>query len=326
MNSAERPLSIVVLSHNRLDELSKNIPLLLDGMNCKDEFEIIIADNNSTDGTKEFLQELKSKNDELILVLNKENLGTASGRNAGYVKASGQIILAMDDDARIDIADIYKIPDLFEKHRNAGLLSFRIKHPITCDLENPHGDSICQITHHHGACFAFRKIIFDRTGGIDPICDYGGEEPDFAIKVRSQGYDVLYYPEITVLHNSMIRADKEEERRLERRVYNKIRLFYKYFPPSMARRQANRHLVMSLWGWYRIIGFRNIGRVFQVSRSAKADGLDNKVDIPEDVIKFYQNRKLKPEFGNLPIPLLILDRLYKRFSAFIEKYFIRLSS
>ena len=53
------PISIVILSHNRLGELSKNLPRLLSESHHPDEFQIIVVDNNSTDGSREFLQEMQ---------------------------------------------------------------------------------------------------------------------------------------------------------------------------------------------------------------------------------------------------------------------------
>jgi GT2 family glycosyltransferase len=308
-----KPLSIVILSHNRLDELSKNLPYLF--AETHDEFQFIIVDNGSTDGSWEFLQDMQQKYENLVIVHNQENLGTAFGRNAGFALTTSSYILAMDDDTYIAPDDLRKIPSLFDSYPGAGILSFQIKHPITKDIQNPHGEIACEITHHHGACFAFRKEIINNVGGIDDECDYGGEEPDFAIRVRALGYSVLYIPEITAWHNSIVREFKEEEWRLERRVYHKIRLFYKYFPKPMARRYATRHLVVSLWGWYTLFGLRNITRIFKVARDGSFAGTISHQDLPDFVVKFYTDSKLRPVFGNVPIFRLAIDHLRRKYCS-----------
>jgi GT2 family glycosyltransferase len=280
-------------------------------MTKRNEFEIIVVDNNSTDGSKEFLCNLKEVYPELVLILNEENRGTAFGRNSGFNVANGNYILAMDDDTRINVEDVRKLPSLFEKYQEAGLLSFRIVHPGSNDLQNPHGDIVCEIAHHHGACFAFRKEILQSIGGIDNMCDYGGEEPDLAIRFRLQGYSVLYVPEITAMHNSIILISKLEKWRLERRIYHKIRLFYMYFPKRVARKHAIRHLLASLWGWYKYNGFSEIFTAIKAARDGAKSGLSRHKELPSHLVKFYDNPDLQPDFGNIP--------LYRRISQFLGR-------
>ncbi len=69
--------------------------------------EIIIIDNCSTDGTKEFLENLKD--DELIIVFNKRNIGKGGSLAKGIALASGEITLIQDADLEYDPAEYGKL-------------------------------------------------------------------------------------------------------------------------------------------------------------------------------------------------------------------------
>lgn len=69
--------------------------------------EIIIIDNCSTDGTKEFLENLKE--DELIIVFNKKNIGKGGSLAKGIALASGEITLIQDADLEYDPAEYGKL-------------------------------------------------------------------------------------------------------------------------------------------------------------------------------------------------------------------------
>jgi GT2 family glycosyltransferase len=81
-------LSIVLLNFNRLELTRKSVTNILGEVESVD-FELIIVDNNSTDGTKEFLRELKDP--RVRLVLNGKNLFFGGGLNCGLKKCEGQL-------------------------------------------------------------------------------------------------------------------------------------------------------------------------------------------------------------------------------------------
>jgi glycosyltransferase involved in cell wall biosynthesis len=64
------------------------------------DFEFVIVDNVSTDGTREFLRELATAEPRVRLILNEENLGHSGGLNRGLAECRGEWV------ARIDADDI----------------------------------------------------------------------------------------------------------------------------------------------------------------------------------------------------------------------------
>ena len=75
----ETKIEIVVLTYNNLQTTTKFLSLLY---KYTSDFNLTIVDNNSTDGTREYLRQLDYNN--LTLFFNGENEGIIRGRNIGY--------------------------------------------------------------------------------------------------------------------------------------------------------------------------------------------------------------------------------------------------
>ena len=308
-------VSVVILSHNRLDEISRNLPRLLSERSTFDEFEIIVVDNNSTDGSREFLINLQKEHPEIILVLNEKNKGVGGGRNSGFSMVNRKYVVALDDDTSIAIDELRQIPSLFEKYNRAGILAFRVVHPITGYLQNPHGDIPCEVANHHGAGFAIRRELLNILGGIDEECDFGAEELDFAIRVHAQGWQVLYVPELIVYHNSLETINRElkiiQFRRM-RRVFNNVRTYYKFFSVSMASRNSRRYTLIAIRSWVmtqKFNGLKDILRIMQAHSEGRKAGLLKHQSVPAKTVEFYNNSNLRPEFGNVPLYRKVIDRI-----------------
>jgi len=90
-------VSIVIPTYNRKNELRK----LLDALNSEDypfrNFEVIVVDDGSSDGTGEFIESYAS-HINLVTIVHKENMGSAASRNDGVRTAVNEIVLFLDDD------------------------------------------------------------------------------------------------------------------------------------------------------------------------------------------------------------------------------------
>jgi glycosyltransferase involved in cell wall biosynthesis len=90
-------ISVVIPTYNRKNELS----LLLDALDRepfpRDQFEVIVVDDGSTDGTKEFLKSYKPLY-RITTIFHEKNRGSGASRNDGIRAANKEIILFLDDD------------------------------------------------------------------------------------------------------------------------------------------------------------------------------------------------------------------------------------
>ena len=84
-------LSIITLTYNKLKYTKKYIESLF---KYTKDFELIIVDNGSTDGTREYLQSLNN----VKLIFNDENIGFSKGNNQGLTIAEGEYIAFLNND------------------------------------------------------------------------------------------------------------------------------------------------------------------------------------------------------------------------------------
>lgn len=94
-NNQEYNLSFVVTTRNKLPLLREVVNRLIN--NVKADEEIIVIDADSTDGTKEYLQELFNSG-KIHQYLSEPDKGEAHGFNKGFLKARGKLIKVITDD------------------------------------------------------------------------------------------------------------------------------------------------------------------------------------------------------------------------------------
>ncbi len=100
-------ISIVLLNYNGLKYLRKTIPPLLE-LDYPD-YEIIVVDNNSLDGSVMYLEKIKTKTKlKFHIIANEINYGCSIGKNIGVRNARGKYVLMLDDDHLIKDKKILK--------------------------------------------------------------------------------------------------------------------------------------------------------------------------------------------------------------------------
>src|SRR4030042_4439233 len=115
-------LSIIILSYNTQD-LLKDCLLSLRKVVSEVDFEIIVPDNGSTDGSPEMLKE---EFPEVLLIENKKNLGFAKGNNRAEPFTRGEYILFLNSDTIINKDTLSKTVEYLDNHRQVGALTCKI--------------------------------------------------------------------------------------------------------------------------------------------------------------------------------------------------------
>jgi glycosyltransferase involved in cell wall biosynthesis/peptidoglycan/xylan/chitin deacetylase (PgdA/CDA1 family) len=88
--------SVCIATYNRKDSLQRTLQSLFTQDFPLDQFEIVIVDDGSTDGTAEFLRTLQAPCTRQVL--HQPNRGQAAAQNAAIRAAQGDLILLLDDD------------------------------------------------------------------------------------------------------------------------------------------------------------------------------------------------------------------------------------
>jgi GT2 family glycosyltransferase len=217
---------------NCLNSIFKNHPLV--------NFEIIIADNGSNDGTKEYLETLKKDIDGIAevnnsgkfniinIICNNENLGFAKACNQAAKIANGKYLLFLNNDTYVLKGAIDELFNTIEKAGDScGITGSLLIYPdktvqhagVVFDVgsrpyHNYKGGKIyeCQnINYKNGiylrmynaitaACMIISKELFCSVGFFDEIFINGYEDVDLCLKVRQRGLNIILNPKSMLIH------------------------------------------------------------------------------------------------------------------------------
>jgi GT2 family glycosyltransferase len=211
-------ISVVVLTHNRLNEVTKTVERLLA---LPEQPTVIVVDNGSTDGTAEALRRRFA---DVRVIACGRNLG-AAGRNAGVAEVTTDYVAFSDDDTHWAPGSFAHAVAVLDASPRVAVLSGRVvvgdeqridptclvmsASPLASDtLPGP-----ALIGYMAGAC-VFRTAVFREVGGYEPRLFIGGEEALVSLDVLDRGYAIVYCDGLTVSHHPSPSRDAPLRRRM----------------------------------------------------------------------------------------------------------------
>ncbi|MCR4665492.1 MAG: glycosyltransferase [Paludibacteraceae bacterium] len=212
-------VSYVVISWQGLEMVKRIVPLLV---KSKDR-QIIVVDNGSTDGTDAYL---KGWENEVTTVTLDRNYGVAYARNRGIEKATGEWVCILDNDICFEEAAINEMVAYMKSHTDVGLAGCRLLYPdgvvqdscklypgVVQKIKNllcrgrvrysypEKMDSVFEPVYVIGACQLIRKSVIDEAGLLDENIFYGSEDCDYCLRVKAEGWKVVYLPTMSMVHD-----------------------------------------------------------------------------------------------------------------------------
>lgn len=207
--------SIVVPTYNHMDSLPKLIQSLLKQTYPKEKYEIIICDDGSVDGTRQFIKAYQRIAHPLIRYFSQGHRGPAAARNLGLKYSRGMTVAFIDADcvaSNIWLEELIKCLDInFDNHtaavgghmqvmQNGRLLSKYcnyINNSETSSQIDRNGNPAYLIT----ANVSFSKYALDSVGGFDERFTFpGGEDQDICYRLKESGYHLRFNPKAIVYH------------------------------------------------------------------------------------------------------------------------------
>jgi O-antigen biosynthesis protein len=181
--------------------------------------EVVVVDNGSTDGTREFLAAWAAGGPRRKVVAPGENLGFAGGCNLGAAAATGRFLVFLNNDTFVlpGWLDCLLQPFSDRSVKVAGPLLLypngRVQHAgLAFDERGPHHlfaglradhpavtrPRDCQAV--TGAALAIRAADFQRLGGFDESFRNSFEDVDLCLRVRQEGGRIVYVPGSVAYH------------------------------------------------------------------------------------------------------------------------------
>lgn len=247
MSPADITCSIVIPTYNAAHLINSQLVALTDQVDAP-PFEIVVADNGSTDDLAAVIDAFSDRLPHLRRVDAGRAQGVSVARNVGIERAATDAILVCDADDQVSpgwvaaLATALADAPLVSGPVETTLLSGRSADwvPIetrTSDLF----ETWEKRTYGIGCNFGLRRQVWEAVGGFDETYPAGAEEIDFAWRAWDLGYRFTYVPDALIHYR--IRTDL---RGVLRQQYNSGRgtatLYNKFRPDEVVPKSALRRI------------------------------------------------------------------------------------
>jgi len=213
-------VSIIIVTYNGLPFLKKCLPTIF--YQTYQNIEIIIVDNNSSDGTAEYMNQHYPK---ITVIKNEKNEGFAKANNIGVDNATGEFVFLLNNDTELFPDAVERLVHAYKPRSilTAYQISTRAKHlpgrvgsgvdifgyPYF-DHANP---KRTRLFYADGAAMFLTKNDFLSIGGFDEKLYMFQEDIDFSWRARIMGYNILGVSEAKLYHyyggTATLKADKK---------------------------------------------------------------------------------------------------------------------
>jgi hypothetical protein len=224
-------LSIIVINWNTRDLLYSCLTSILHAtLDHRVESEVIVIDNNSSDGSQEMV---RTKFKGVRLIESKENMGYCRAANLGVRQSEGRYVLTSNSDIEFKEGHLSGIVSFMDENPDIGAVGPRL---VNSDGSIQHScrnfpsffnamvhafagiffpnnrfsrkykmmdfdhNKTSRVDWVSGACMLFRREAFERVSGFDERYFMYVEDMDICYAINVAGYSVYYYPDVTALH------------------------------------------------------------------------------------------------------------------------------
>jgi len=242
-------ISVIIVTRDRKEDLQIIIPGYLN--QTYPNKEIIVIDNQSTDGTKEFI----IKNYPEIKYLWLPDNFDIRAINIGIEMSSGDIIWRTDSDSHPESTTTFEeVVKIFKEQPHIDIIAtenIEVKkgyqpwdwYPLKIDKNNIPPDGF-KANFFPGTGAAIRRKVYDKIGGF---WEFGFEELDFCTRAIINGFNVRYFPNIKTLHYASPR-DRDNPSRWVKASKQYIRYNWRYFPmPNVLLRTFQILFFQIIW-------------------------------------------------------------------------------
>ena len=226
-------VSIIIISYNVRSYLAHAIDAIM--KSDYEELEIIVVDNNSYDGTCEYLKENYDHVSSIHVISNSENIGFGRAVNQASKVATGEYYLILNPDTIIEEETISVLVNYLNKNKNVGMVGPKILNAdgtlqLACKRSFPtikvalpkilgldrifpnskwagkynltylDPEKNASVDAISGSCMLLSSETFNRLSGFDEQFFMFGEDLDLCARIWESGQEVHYVPETKIVH------------------------------------------------------------------------------------------------------------------------------
>lgn len=217
----EHKVSLVVLNYNGIVHLNEYFKSVYKQTRIPDE--VIMMDNNSSDGSVEFVKKSFPK---VRIIKNSFNAGTAGGSNVAFSQTTGDLVVFQSNDLRLDNHCIEFLVKALERDSSLGIVTSVLlnyyqdkmvgehlidnaggiidvygfgmqKYPFQRIEDIPNTG---EVFFSYGGSFIIRAELFKRVGGFDSRFFTLNDDIDLSWRVRLLGLRIIYDKRSIVYH------------------------------------------------------------------------------------------------------------------------------
>lgn len=284
--------------------------------------EIIVVDNNSTDGTVEFIKE---NYPDVKLIENPENLGYGTSVNRGVEHSQKKYVVILNPDIWAEddfITELLK-PLLGDENliTTPKTLTYDGSQINTCGnilhftgltftrglgAQKEDYDSIDYVPGLSGVCFAVRRDLFREIGGFNESIFLYMEDAELSWNINSRDLKIMYVPSSIIYHDYVFKVPAEKIYHLEMGRYAILNSYFTWreylmFLPSLMVAE------LYTWGYSLIRGYNGVKHKTRAVKDSRR----------KDVVKKDCNSRNLIESFEWAIPEGQMR--YKFFDKFIRK-------
>ncbi len=240
-----KKISVIIITKNQKKLLQRTIPTLLN-QKIRNSYEIIVVDSGSTDGAREYIQNLPA----LLIAIDSETFNFSNAFNTGAKKATGEYLIRLSGDAiPVDENFLSEMIKPFNDPRVGGVYgkytiarrkgygypdywpAERFSSRLVRYHVNPgpfwgvnlfgleFGDDKLreQVFNFAGGCCAIRKSIWGKRPLNEKLI--AGEDAEYSWFLHLIGYDIVYNPKAEVIHEHKLKKDLTSAFRVSKRIF-----------------------------------------------------------------------------------------------------------
>jgi GT2 family glycosyltransferase len=231
-----------------------------------DDFEIVVVDNGSCDGTFEMLAR---EHPAARVVHLDDNRGFAQAVNVGISAGRGEIVVLMNNDTAAEPGWLEALVAAMDRHPEAGSVASRMlafSDPGRIDSAGiqlglyasqigegePNGPWFAEPREVFAACAgaaAYRRRALDEVGLFDGRYFAYFEDVDLGARLQLAGWRCIYAPDAVIYHHGSATANRVPARKFYLLMRNSLILFFQFMP---ARRLAWSPAVLA-WPFARAV-------------------------------------------------------------------------